>query len=66
MQSTEGIRTGLYGHLHFCTLVCAISLLLSDQISEDALVRAERLLVLFYRCCEQLYGECFLTAVTMS
>ena len=43
-------------YVHFCTLVCAMSILLSDNITEEMLQKSDILLNLFYEKTAELYG----------
>ena len=52
----KGVLPSVY-FVHYCALVCAISILLSNDISEMELVRANVLLCQFYSHVAVLYGK---------
>ena len=45
-------------YLHYCALVCAVAVLLGDNILEQDLEKAQVLLEEFYRHAALLYGLC--------
>lgn len=52
----KGVLPSVY-FVHYCALVCAISILLSNDISEMELARANVLLCQFYSHVTALYGR---------